>query len=79
MRNKHPHKDVEETLIYLESKGWSIEPRAGGHTWGIARCPYNDGECRDGKYCQMSIWSTPKNPTNFAKLLKQKADKCVRD
>lgn len=44
-----------------------------------ARCiaPINDEECRCGIHCITSIWSTPKNPGNFAKQLRRVVDNCT--
>jgi len=40
-------------------------------------CPYDDVECRCGDFCVVSIWSTPKNPGNFARQLKRVVDNCT--
>jgi hypothetical protein len=40
-------------------------------------CPYNDKNCRAGKYCKISVWSTPTNPEYFAQHLKRVIDKCT--
>lgn len=52
--------------------------KGNGHAWGILRCPVNDKECRCGVFCQMSVWSTPANPEQFAKKIRQKALSCVK-
>ena len=75
-RSKHPHKDVEAALAHAEAQGWRIDI-GGAHAWGKMYCPYNDEECRCGIHCITSIWSTPKNPGNFAKQLRRVVDNCT--
>ncbi len=76
LRKKHPNKEIEAAICYAEGKGWTVIERSG-HAWGSLRCPNNNRDCRCGQFCQMSIWSTPKNPENFANQLSQKVDGCV--
>jgi hypothetical protein len=66
-RRSHPHSDIEDALKYAEENGWRIDV-GGGHCWGKIYCPYNDKECRGGIFCISSVWSTPRNPGNHAKL-----------
>ena len=71
-RNKHPNKEIEEAIQYAEQLGWEF--RASGkssHAWGRLLCPLHT---REGH--QLSIWSTPKNPNNFARQIRQRVDKC---
>lgn len=75
-RTKHPQKDVEAALAHAETRGWRIEI-GGAHAWGKMYCPHNDEECRCGIHCITSIWSTPKNPGNFAKALRRVVDNCT--
>jgi len=75
-RTKHPQKDVEAALAHAEAQGWRIEI-GGAHAWGKMYCPYNDEDCRCGIHCITSIWSTPKNPGNFAKALFRVVDNCT--
>ena len=75
-RKKHPHKDIEGVLNHAEANGWQVV-LGGSHAWGKMYCPYNDDECRCGLHCITSIWSTPKNPGNFAKQLRQVVDGCT--
>ena len=77
-RERHPKKEVEAVLSELEKLGWSVRIRKKGHAWGLLLCKHNDEECRCGEFCQMSIWSTPKNPGNFANNLRRKALNCIR-
>jgi hypothetical protein len=66
-RAKHPSKDVEKALKTAEAGGWMITPKTCGHAWGEGRC---------GSGCRISIWSTPKNPTNHAKQIDRAIRKC---
>lgn len=74
-RPSHSKKEVEQALRHAESKGWKVEV-GGSHCWGRIYCPYNDSNCRCGEFCITSIWSTPKNPSNFAKQVVRVVDKC---
>ena len=77
-RPRHPKKEVEAVLRELEALGWKVEKRSGkGHAWGLLRCPKPSDECRCGKLCQMSVNSTPQNPSNHAVKLRQKALGCI--
>ena len=80
MRRRHPNKDIEAALAELEAVGWTVQSARGrnAHAWGRALCPANAGGlCRNGVFCQMSVWSTPKNPSAHAKALVSKAAGCV--
>lgn len=77
MRKKHAIKEIEEVLSYAEAEGWTIVISARGHAWGLLRCPHNSPKCRCGDFCQMSVWSTPRNPQNHAKQLKNRIDGCT--
>lgn len=76
-RRRHPERDVEIVLRELERRGWTVELRGGGHAWGLLRCAWNSGACRDGRCCQMSVNSTPENPGNHAARLRGKALACI--
>ena len=76
-RKRHPSKEIEAMIQELEALGWAVI-EGKGHAWGILRCPNNSKECRCGEFCQMSVWSTPKNPQHFAKKVRQKALACVK-
>jgi len=77
-RKKHPKPEIEAAVQYAERKGWTCE-KAGdsAYAWGKLKCPYNDKVCRCGKFCQNSIWSTPRSPSNHAKAIKKWVDNCV--
>ncbi|MEO1669715.1 MAG: hypothetical protein AAFR77_02845 [Cyanobacteria bacterium J06631_2] len=76
MAKKHPNKVIRAALEYAKQKGWRIK-QGGSHAWGKIYCPYNDSECRCGEFCKISIWSTPRNPTNHAKQIRRVVDSCI--
>ena len=76
-RKTHKSKEIEAVLQELDGHGWTVV-EGKGHAWGILRCPTNSKECRCGEFCQMSVWSTPKNPEQHARKLRQKALACVK-
>jgi hypothetical protein len=75
-RPAHPHKEIESAIKHAESNGWRAEV-GGSHAWGRIYCPYNDEECRCGRFCIASVWSTPKDPYNHAKALRRVVDNCL--
>ena len=76
-RKKHTSKEIEAVIQELEALGWDLID-GKGHVWGILRCPANDKECRYGTFYNMWVWSTPQNPHQNAKKVRQKALSCVR-
>lgn len=76
-RKRHPSKEIEAVIQELEALGWTVI-EGKGHAWGILRCPQNSAECRCGEFCQMSVWSTPKNPEAHARRVRQKALACTK-
>lgn len=71
-RSRHPNKEIEASIQYAEELGWRYrESGNSSHAWGRLLCP---SHMREG--CQISIWSTPRNVTNFAKLIRQRVTKC---
>ena len=75
-RKKHPKKEIEAALRYAESKGWRVEVGAS-HGWGRMYCPFNNEECRHGKFCIGSIWSTPRSSAYHAMHIRQIVDHCL--
>ncbi len=73
-RARHPKKDVEAALVGLEEAGWIVTSTSSGHRWGVARCGESN---RSG--CQVSIWSTPRNPGNHARQLRQTLERCQHE
>lgn len=67
MRSRHTKKEVEQALRHAEELGWDVEPSERGHRWGVMTC---------GQGCTIGIWSTPKNPGNFAKQLRRAVARC---
>ena len=75
-RPTHPKKEVEAAIRHAEEHGWVV--RIGGsHAWGKIYCPDNDTDCRCGEFCITSIWSTPRNPGNFARQIRRIVDGCT--
>lgn len=73
-----PDKDIEAALRFAEARGWRL--RVGGsHAWGRMYCPYNDSKCRSGEFCVASIWSTPRNTCNHARVLRRVVENCSRE
>jgi len=78
-RDKHPNKEIEAALQYAESKNWRVEKSKGksAHAWGRVYCPTKDNFCINTERCITSIWSTPRNAVNHARLLKKMVDRCL--
>ncbi len=72
----HPNKEIAAAIAYAEERGWRIE-QGGSHAWGRMYYPQNNPDCRGGEFCIQSIWSTPKNPGNHARMLKRVVDNCL--
>ncbi len=69
-RPRHPSKEIEAAVRYAEGFGWTCT-LSKGHAWGRLRCPHGQ---RGG--CQLSVWSTPKNPHNHAEQICRRVDAC---
>jgi hypothetical protein len=65
----HPNKHIRAALEYADEKGWRFI-KSHGHAFGRILCGHGHGDC------QMSIWSTPRNPENHAKAIRRKVDSC---
>ena len=79
-RKRHPIKEIEDALKKLEELGWSVQAAKGqrSHSWGFVLCPAKlRNACRDGVFCRMSVWSTPRDPRGHARELLRKAQGCV--
>lgn len=72
----HPNKEIAAALEHAEDNGWRII-QGGSHAWGKMYCPSNRQECRCGEFCKQSIWSTPRNAENHAKLIRRVVDNCL--
>lgn len=77
-RKRHTDKHIESALKYAEASGWTVRVSTGGaaHPWAMVRCPYNNRTCRNGVWCQFSVWGTPINPESLAKRIVAAVDKC---
>lgn len=62
--------EIEAVLKFAESLGWQVIQNKRGHAWGKLRCPLGT---REG--CNISIYSTPRNPDVHARYLQQ----CIRN
>jgi hypothetical protein len=65
----HPNKHIREALKYAEEHGWSFT-MSRGHAFGRIWCGHGH------RRCQMSIWSTPRNPEKHARAIRRKVDHC---
>jgi hypothetical protein len=74
-KRRHPNKEIDAAIAYAAAKNWTVL-EATGHAWGIMRCPFNDRTCRDGIFCQTSIWSTPRSPESHARNIRKAVDNC---
>ena len=72
----HPSPDIEAAVSYDEANGWTWR-KTTGHAWGLLRCPWNDRARRLGLYCQMSVWSTPRNQTGHVRQIRRGVDNCI--
>ena len=72
-RPLHPDKDIEAVVDEAERNGWRFV-ESGGNSWGKLFCPFAG---RQG--CIVVVWSTPKNPGNFAKKLRRQVGKCAHN
>jgi hypothetical protein len=69
-RPRHPNKDIEAAVQDAEAAGWTWT-KGKGHCWGRLWCPHGQ---RGG--CQMSVWSTPRNPVGHARLIRKRVADC---
>lgn len=78
MAKKHPNKEIRAAIAHAVEQGWTVkEASSRSHSWGQIYCPNRDSNCRCGEFCITSIWSTPKNPSNHAKLIRRVVDNCI--
>jgi len=77
-RGRHPNRDIEEAVQYAEAHGWKVvHSGKSAHSWAKIRCPHNDRNCRNGMHCQNGIWSTPRDPRDHARHIRQWVDRCI--
>lgn len=68
-RSRHPNKEIEAAIRYVEERGWTCD-QATGHPRGRLSCPLG---ARGG--CQYSIWSTTRNASAFAARIRRLVDR----
>ncbi|MDO8848944.1 MAG: hypothetical protein Q7W51_11225 [Coriobacteriia bacterium] len=77
-RRRHHNQHVEIALRYAEARGWRVEPAgARSHAWGRMLCPHPCEKCREGEFCMVSVWSTPRSPETHAQQLRRVVDGCM--
>lgn len=75
-RPKHPKKEIESALVFVEVLGWRVQVSTG-HAWGRIYCHYNSVECRGGEFCIASVWSTPRDADLHGLQIRRVAMNCV--
>lgn len=77
-RRNHANREIEDALRRAEMHGWRVEVSAGhAHAWGRMYCPNPDTRCREGEFCIVSIWGTPRNARDHARRLRRIVDACI--
>jgi hypothetical protein len=67
--NRHPDKDIRKAVKEAEDESWEVQP-GKNHRWGTLIC---------GHGCKFAVWTTPQNPTTFAKRIREHVAKCPHD
>lgn len=75
-RPKHPKKEVESAITFVEACGWRVQ-LSEGHAWGRIYCPFNSVQCRGGEFCIASVWSTPRDATAHGMQIRRVVENCV--
>lgn len=71
-RPTHPNPAIEAAIQGAEAAGWRYKAAGNSaHAWGRLLCPLED---RSG--CQMSIWSTPRDPWAHARQIERRVRNC---
>ena len=70
---KHPNKEIQKALDYAVANGWMIV-KAGDSAHAFCRIKCGIAGHTEHMH---SIWSTPKNPENFAKSIIRSVKKCA--
>jgi len=70
MAKSHPNRHIREAVNYAIQHGWRLV-ESKGHPWGILFCPHGQ---RGG--CQISVYSTPRNPEAHARRIRREVDTC---
>ena len=69
---RHPNKHIREAVKKALQNGWRLVkagPRA--YVWGQLFCPRGQ---RDG--CIIRVFSTPRNPENHARRIRDEVEQC---
>ena len=70
MAKRHPNKHIQGAVEHALEQGWRLV-ESQGHAWGILFCPHGQ---RGG--CQISVYSTPRNPQAHARRIRREVDGC---
>ena len=77
-RKRHPNSEIERAIEYAEAHDWEVRSAGkSSHAWGRLYCPHNDPDCVCASNCVTSIYGTPSNPENYARLIRRRVDKCT--
>lgn len=66
---RHPNKHINAAIEFAFKQGWIARP--GHHAFCVIYCPAGKRGA-----CQMSVWSTPKNPQAHAKDIIRTVENC---
>lgn len=75
LRKTHPNKHIEAAIAFAEATGWRFVP-SEGHAFGRLLCPLNDPTCQGYRFCQFSVWSTPRVPEHEARKIRHHVSHC---
>ena len=77
-RKRHPHPEIEKAVRYAEEHHWEVRsPGKSSHAWGRLYCPHHDPDRVCASNCLTSMYGTPSNPENYAKLIRKRVDRCT--
>jgi hypothetical protein len=66
---RHVKKDVQYTLEHAREEGMIVQIVHNGHLWGRVICP----DCGQ----VIRVYCTPSNPSEHAKDIRRKVDRCI--
>lgn len=70
----HSNKDVDNAIKYGIEKGWRFVKKGNGHTVGYLYCTNEADGTHNDIECYISVFGSPKSPTNHAKKIKKAID-----
>ncbi|RUQ92919.1 hypothetical protein [Legionella septentrionalis] len=76
----HPDKDIKKAIDEAVLNNWTVKKLGLGgnsHAWGKITCPAKFLSFPHAEWCAMIIYTTPKNPSNMAKMILRKVKKCT--